>query len=223
VVAVNHRPEHPPAETLQRIAAVGAQAFAVAADMRDPGQVESMVRDVVAQAGRLDYVVSNAAINPLIPWDQTSIEQWDELNETNLRGTWVVATEGAKEMIREGHGGAMVFVSSISAHVAAPGQVAYTATKAGISMLAKSLGAVLGEHGIRVNAVEPGSIDTKMSAPLFENPADLAYYTERIALHRIGRADEIAGAVAFLLSDEASYVTSATLLVDGGFIVNAER
>ena len=89
-------------------------------------------------------------------------------------------------------------------------------------MLAKALGAVLGDHGIRINAVEAGAIDTRMAAPLLVDPAGLKYYEDRIALHRIGRPDEMAGAIAFMLSDDASYVTSATLLVDAGFIVNAE-
>ena len=222
IVAVNQRPTGDPTETLQRIAEGGGTAFSVVADMRDPAAVAAMVAEVAHRAGRLDFLVSNAAINPLVTWDKTSIELWDELCETNLRGTWVVTTEAAKQMIREGHGGAIVCVSSISAHVGAPGQVAYCATKGGISMLAKALGAVLGGHGIRVNAVEPGAVDTKMATPLLDDPVALKYYMDRIALHRVGKPEELAGAIAFLLSEDARYVTSATLLVDGGFIVNAE-
>ena len=223
VVAVNQRPTGDPSQTLARIAAIGGEAFPVVADMRDPGQVQAMVDETARRAGRLDLLVSNAAINPIVRWDETTLELWDELSETNLRGTWLVTTAAAKEMIREGHGGAIVCISSISAHVGAPGQVAYCATKGGISMMAKALGTVLGDHGIRINAVEPGAIDTRMAAPLLESPADLAYYLERIALHRLGTPADIAGTVAFLLSDDAAYITSATLLVDGGFIVNAER
>jgi 3-oxoacyl-[acyl-carrier protein] reductase len=89
-------------------------------------------------------------------------------------------------------------------------------------MLGKALGSVLGRHGIRVNVVEPGFIDTAMSAAMLEMPDVLKYYNERIALQRPGKPAEIAGAVAFLLSDDASYVTSSALLVDAGFIVNAE-
>jgi NAD(P)-dependent dehydrogenase (short-subunit alcohol dehydrogenase family) len=222
VVAVNQLPTMDPAETLSRIEAAGGDGFPVVADMRDPAQVTTMIREVAERGGRLDYVVSNAAINPFMKWDETSIEDFDALSETNFRGTWVVCTEGAKQMIREGHGGAICCISSISAHVGAPGQVAYCGTKAAITMLAKALGAVLGEHGIRVNAIEPGCIDTAMSAPLLDDPAALRYYEERIALHRIGKPEEIASAVAFMLSDDASYVTSGTLLVDAGFIVNAE-
>jgi NAD(P)-dependent dehydrogenase (short-subunit alcohol dehydrogenase family) len=219
IVAVNHRPDQDPAETLGRI---GASGFAVPADMRDPEQVTAMVRGVAARAGRLDYVVSNAAVNPFMKWDETSLEDFNLLFETNVRGAWMVATEGAKQMIREGHGGAICCVSSISAHVGAPGQTAYCGTKGAISMLAKALACDLGEHGIRVNAVEPGWTMTPMAAPMMDDPAVLKYYTERIPLHRGAQPEELANVIAFLLSAEASYVTAATLLVDGGFIVNAE-
>jgi len=222
LVGVNQRPTGDPTETLRRIRAVGGEGFPVVADMRNPQQVIDMVHAVAERGGRLDYVVSNAAINPLMKWDETSLEDFDLLTETNYRGTWVVCTEGAKQMIHERHGGAIVMVSSISAHVGAPTQVAYCGTKGAISMLGKALGSVLGEHGIRVNVVEPGAVRTNMSASMFDDPAVVKYYTERIALHRIGEPEELAGAIAFLLSDDASYITSAALLVDAGFIVNAE-
>jgi NAD(P)-dependent dehydrogenase (short-subunit alcohol dehydrogenase family) len=222
LVAVNHRPEQDPAGTLGQIAEAGGEGFSMAADMRDPAQVAAMVAEVAGRGGRLDYVVSNAAVNPFMAWDETSVDDFDLLFETNVRGTWVVCTEGAKQMIREGHGGAICCVSSISAHVGAPGQTAYCGTKGAISMLAKALGRDLGERGIRVNAVEPGWVKTDMSAPLLADPEALRYYTERVALHRGGEPAELAAAVAWLLSPDASYVTSATLLVDGGFIVNAE-
>jgi NAD(P)-dependent dehydrogenase (short-subunit alcohol dehydrogenase family) len=223
VVGVNQRPTGDPTETLRLIKEAGGEGFPVVADMRDPAAVTAMVAEVAARGGRLDYVVSNAAINPFMDWDKTSVEEFDQLFETNVRGTWIVATEGAKQMMREGHGGAICMVSSISAHVGAPGQTAYCGTKGAISMLGKALGAVLGEHGIRVNVIEPGAVATNMSAPLLEAaPEVLKYYLDRIALHRIGDPAELAAAVAFMLSDDASYVTSATLLVDAGFIVNAE-
>jgi meso-butanediol dehydrogenase/(S,S)-butanediol dehydrogenase/diacetyl reductase len=222
VVAVNQLPEQESAGTLGRIAEAGGQGFPVIADMRDPGQVTAMVYSVAERGGRLDYVVSNAAINPFMAWDETTVEDFNNLFETNVRGTWMVCTEGAKQMIREGHGGAICCVSSISAHVGAPGQTAYCGTKGAISMLAKALGCDLGAHGIRVNAVEPGWVKTNMAAPLLDDPVVLKYYTERIPLHRGAEPAELAATIAYLLSDDASYVTSATLLVDAGFIVNAE-
>ena len=223
LVGVNQRPTGDPTETLRLIKEAGGEAFPVVADMRDPDQVIAMVHDVAKRGGRFDYLVSNAAINPFMPWNETTVEQFNELSETNLRGTWVVTTEAAKQMIAEKHGGAIVCVSSISAHVGAPFQSAYCATKGGISMWTKALGAVVGEHGIRVNAIEPGWIKTNMSAPMFDAAPEVwKYYIDRIALHRPGEPEEMAGAIAFLLSDDASYVTSATLLTDAGFIVNAE-
>jgi NAD(P)-dependent dehydrogenase (short-subunit alcohol dehydrogenase family) len=222
VVAVNRKPGLDAGETLRLIAEAGGEAFDIAADMRDPQAVKAMVRAVAERCGRLDYVVSNAGINPPLTWDETTIEDFDALFETNVRGGWVVCTEAAKQMIAEGHGGAMVMIGSISAHVAGPTQIAYCGTKGAVGMLGKALGSVLGKHGIRVNVVEPGAIDTAMSAAMFAMPEVLRYYNERIALQRPGKPSEIAAAVAFLLSDDASYVTSSALLVDAGFIVNAE-
>ena len=222
LVGVNGRPSDDPAETLRRIKEAGGEGFPVIADLRDPAQVVAMVREVARRGGRLDYAVSNAGINPFMTWDKTSVEDFDELSETNFRGTWLVATAGAKQMIKEGHGGAICCTSSLSAHVSSPSQVAYCGTKAAVSMLAKALGAVLGEHGIRVNAVEPGCIDTPMAASLLADPPALKYYEERIALHRVGKPEEMANVIAFLLSDDASYLTCTTVLADAGFIVNAE-
>jgi NAD(P)-dependent dehydrogenase (short-subunit alcohol dehydrogenase family) len=222
VVAVNQLPNQDPSETLERVRQAGGEAFPVVADMRDPDQVTAMIRTTAERGGRLDYLVSNAAINPFMKWDETSIEDFNRLFETNVRGTWVACTETAKQMIREGHGGAICCVSSISAHVGAPYQTAYCGTKGAISMLAKALGCNLGEHGIRVNAVEPGWVKTPMAADMMDDPVALKYYTDRSALHRGAEPEELAGTIAYLLSDDASYVTCATVLADGGFIVNAE-
>jgi NAD(P)-dependent dehydrogenase (short-subunit alcohol dehydrogenase family) len=222
VVAVNQLAGQDAGGTLRQISEAGGDGFGVIADMRDPEQVTGMVRTAAERGGRLDCIVSNAAINPFMAWDETTVEDFNNLFETNVRGTWMVCTEGAKQMIREGHGGAICCVSSISAHVGAPGQTAYCGTKGAISMLAKALACDLGAHGIRVNAVEPGWVKTPMSAPLMADPAALTYYHDRVALHRGAEPSELAATIAYLLSPDASYVTAATLLVDGGFIVNAE-
>jgi NAD(P)-dependent dehydrogenase (short-subunit alcohol dehydrogenase family) len=222
LVGVNYRSTGDPTVTLQKIKEVGGEGFAVEADMRNPGQVIAMVDEVARKGGRFDYLVSNAAINPFMTWDETTIEDYDRIQETNLRGTWVVCQAAAKQMIKEGHGGAIVTVSSISAWVSARTQVVYCGTKAGIWMLTKALASVVGEHGIRVNCVLPGAIATDMSAELLSDPKLLKYYKERTPLRRIAEPEEVAGAIAFLLSDDASYCTSSELLVDGGFITNAE-
>jgi NAD(P)-dependent dehydrogenase (short-subunit alcohol dehydrogenase family) len=223
LVAVNYRASGDPSPTLEKIAAAGGRGFAVQADMRNPQQVIAMVAETAQVGGRLDLLVSNAAINPLMAWDETTLEDYDRIQETNLRGTWVVCQAAAKEMIREEHGGAIVMVSSISAWAAAREQTVYCSTKAGIWMLSKALGQVLGPHGIRVNSVLPGAILTDMSGPLLDptSPAR-KYYEERTPLGRVADPEEVASVVAFLLSEEARYVNSAELLVDGGFVANVE-
>src|SRR5260370_14764449 len=116
LVGVNGRPSDDPAETLRRIKDAGGEGFAVLADVRDPAQVVGMVQEVARHGGRLDYVVSNAGINPMLKWDETSIEDFDALTETNFRGTWLVVTEGAKQLINEGHGGAGCCTNPAWAH-----------------------------------------------------------------------------------------------------------
>ena len=222
VVAFNHRPSSSPDTTMKMITDAGGTGFPVAADMSVASDIIRMIDGALERAGRLDYIVSNAAINPFLPWDKTPEAAYDLLMDTNLKGTWIVCTEGAKKMIAAGRGGAIVTISSISAYVGAPGQTAYCATKAGILMMSKALARDLGRHGIRVNSILPGAIRTNMSAGLFEDADALRFYTERAALRRVGEADEIAAAAAFLLSDDASFITSAELLVDGGLLVNGE-
>jgi NAD(P)-dependent dehydrogenase (short-subunit alcohol dehydrogenase family) len=223
IVAVNQRPTGDPAETLRRIAAVNGQGFPVVADMRDAAAVREMVATVARQAGRLDILVSNAAVNPLTSWDEITDDIWDEVNDTNVRGAWVVCQAAAKEMIREGHGGAIVAVSSISAWVGASMQVAYTPSKAGVSSLIKSLAIVLGPHGIRCNAVLPGAILTNMSREMLSpGRPELEDLLKRVPLGRVGQPEDIGDVVAFLASDDARYVNGAELLVDGGWLVALE-
>lgn len=222
-MAVNHLPTVDPEETLLRIDAVAGQGFPVEGDVRQPESVLAMVDEVVRNGGGIDLLVSNAAVNPLVPWDEITVELFDSIQETNLRGTWLVCQSVAKQMIKQGRGGAIVAVSSISAWVGAADQIVYCATKAGVSMLIKALSIVLGPHGIRCNAVLPGAISTPMSSALVDpgSPAR-AYYLERTPLGRIGEPEDIGDVIAFLLSDDARFMTSAEILVDGGFVINAE-
>ena len=221
LVAFNHIPGADPGETMEMIAGVGGDGFPVCADVGYPEQVMAMINETTAKGGRLDYIVSNAAINPKMRWDETTLEIYDRLMDVNLKGTWVLCSEGAKQMIKEGHGGSIVTISSISAYVGAFDQTVYCATKAGVLMLSKALALALGDHGIRVNSILPGSIYTGMSR---SHPGTAArrFAEEKSPLGRIGEPEEVASAVAFLLSDDASYITSAELLVDGGMVVNAE-
>ena len=223
VVAVDQLPITNSDETLHAIEAVGGAGFPVVADVRNPEAVELMVAEVVERGGGLDLVVSNAAINPLKKWDEIDVNDFDDIQTTNLRGTWFVCQASAKQMVKQGRGGSIVTVSSISAIAGAEEQIVYCGTKAGVSMLTRALSITLGPHGIRCNTVMPGVILTGMSAELIDadSPAR-QYYLDRTPLRRIGEPSEVADVIAFLLSDDARFVTSGELLVDGGFVVNAE-
>jgi L-rhamnose 1-dehydrogenase len=223
LVAVNFRAGSDPTTTLSLVEKVGGKGFPVEADMRNPQQIIDMVKKTARVGNRLDYLVSNAAINPFMKWDETTIDDYDRIQEINQRGTWVVNQASAKQMVKEGHSGAIVNISSISAWVSASEQTVYCGTKAAIWMLTKALAQVLAPHQIRVNTILVGAVLTDMSWPLLDpDSSTRAYYEERIPLGRIGEPEEIASVVAFLLSEDASYVTSAEILVDGGFIAAAE-
>ena len=223
IVTVAHKPGQDPQPTLDAVRSAGGEASAYPADMRDVTAVRTMVDAVASGADGLDFAVSNAAINPLVPWDEITDDLWDDIHDTNLRGCWALAQQSAKHMVAQGRGGAIVAVSSISARVGAPDQVAYCPAKAGVSNLMMALACVLGPHGVRCNSVLPGAIATDMAKDLLvEGSESLAYYLGRIPLGRIGKPADIAGVVAFLCSEDAQYMTSAELLVDGGFIANAE-
>ena len=221
IVAFNHRPTSNPDKTAQMIKEAGGEGFPVAADMGDPDQILKMIDETVRLGGKLDYIVSNAAINPALKWDETTLEEYDLLMDVNLKGTWIVCTEGAKQMIKEGHGGSIVTMSSISAYIGAVDQTVYCATKAGILMMSKALALVLGEHGIRINCILPGSIYTNMSR---NHPGSAArrFAEMKNPMKRVGESSEVAGAVSFLLSDDASFINGAELLIEGGMIINGE-
>jgi NAD(P)-dependent dehydrogenase (short-subunit alcohol dehydrogenase family) len=141
--------------------------------------------------------------------------------DTNLKGTWVVCSEGAKEMMRQGHGGSIVTISSISAHVGAVDQTVYCATKAGVLMLTKALALVLGRHSIRINSILPGNIYTNMSRSV-PGSAARRFNENKNPLKRLGESPEVASAISFLLSDDASFINGAELTIDGGMVINAE-
>jgi len=222
-VAVNHLPGQDWSETRDAIAAVGGTAISCAVDLRDVTAARAMVDDVAERQGGIDILVSNAGINPLLTWQEITDEVWDDIHTTILRACWALSHQAAQHMVKQERGGSIVAISSISAHVGSAEQVAYCAAKAGVSALMMSLGCVLGGYGIRCNAVAPGAIMTNMSKDiLVEGSPELAYYLDRIPLHRIGQPKDIAGVVAFLCSEDAAYMTTTEVLVDGGFIANAE-
>lgn len=199
-------------------AKLGGGAVAMTCDMADPEQVLALFDRMEADVGVASVLVNNAGIAKPGDFFETSLEDFKSVIDVNLVGTFVATQRAAKAMIAKGIKGAIVNMSSINAQVAIPAIAAYCASKGGVMQLTKSAALALAPHGIRVNAVGPGSIDTAMMAGVNADPAAMKMVMSRTPLQRVGEPREIGDIVAFLASDKASYVTGETIYADGGRI-----
>ena len=213
-VAITYqRRERDARRVCEGIVARGGSASAHAMDTREPGQVRAVVDAIAEEAGRLDVVVANAAINHPDFAAHMDPEAFADVIDVNLRGVFHVARAAARTMLARG-GGSIVTVGSLAALRAAPGQAAYAASKAGMLAFTRNLALELAPRGVRVNAVVGGVLDTGMAARLDHRTK--RRHLELVPIGRPGRAEELAAAVKFLASQEASYVVGHALVVDGG-------
>lgn len=195
----------------------GAEAIFVRADIRDAGEVANLADVACATYGRIDVLVNNAALVQGTSLFESSIDDVLRILDINVGGTFAVSQAFAGRMAAAGNGGSIVNLSSIVALQGAPGLLGYSASKGAIAALTRSLAVALAEHDIRVNAVAPGSIGTENFLEFYEaDPAMRRQLMERTPLRRLGRPDEIASVVAFLASDESSYISGQMIVSDGG-------
>ena len=192
---------------------VPSDVLGVQCDVTDPPQVESAFAQVESDLGNIEVVIANAGITRDALLLRMSDEDWDQVIATNLTGAFRVARRAARPMIRARFG-RIVFISSVVGHLGSAGQVNYAASKAGLVGMARSLARELGSRGVTANVVAPGFIETDMTAELGEDL--VKKYADQIPLGRFGSADDVAGAVEFLSSDAAGYITGALIPVDGG-------
>jgi 3-oxoacyl-[acyl-carrier protein] reductase len=196
-----------------------ADAPRIRCDVRDEAAVRGAVADAADALGGLPDVLVNAAgIYRVAPIGELSTEEWDDVLDTNLRGTFFVAREVAARLRDAGRGGSIVNLASEAGLVADLTEPAahYNASKAGVIALTKQLAVELAQDGIRVNAVAPGPIDTPMLTMMQDPVGGQAWLDAHVPLRRVGTAEEVAEVILFLASDLASYVTGATVPVDGG-------
>ena len=196
-------------------AAIGGTATAGAVDIRDAGQVAAAL-ERAAEQDSLDIVVCTPGINVRKPILQYSAEEFDRVVEVNLKGTFNVLQTAGRIMVAQKKGSIVIF-SSIRSQVVEPGQSVYAATKAGIVQLVRVAAAEFGPHGVRVNAVGPGVVETPLTAPIKANHDWYAAYANKSVFKRWATAEEMVGPTLFLCSDAASYVTGTILLADGGW------
>lgn len=200
---------------LTKVAAEHPEALAIEADVSRPEDVARALAEVTDRFGALDGLVNNAGVADFGPIRDTTFERWRRVMETNLDGPFLM-TQAFTDLLAAQGGGAVVNITSISGLRASTLRVAYGTSKAALAQLTLQQAVELGELGIRVNAVAPGPVATKLAMAV-HSPEIIAAYHDALPLNRYGTEAEIAAAVTFLLSDKASFITGQILAADGGF------
>ncbi|MEN6450143.1 MAG: 3-oxoacyl-[acyl-carrier-protein] reductase [Thermoguttaceae bacterium] len=201
------------ADTVAAVRAAGSEAEPIACDVTDSTRVGEVVDEVIKRWGKLDILVNNAGITRDNVIVRMKDDQWDSVIAVNLRGTFLFTRAAARPMMKA-RGGRIVNIASVSGLMGNPGQANYSASKAGVIGLTRTVARELASRNVTVNAVAPGFIATDMTAKLGEEI--LAKVREEIPLGRMGQPQDIADAVLFLLSPAASFITGHILAVDGG-------
>ena len=220
-VVLAARREDAMAALAEEIAIAGGKASFIRTDVSNPGEVEAMVAHAVETHGRLDIAINNAGVGEtVVPLVEMADADWDEVFDINVRGNFLCLKHEARAMLKAGNGGAIVNVGSVNSFLGCPAFAHYCASKSAQIGLTSSASAELAPQGIRVNLVCPGITDTPLHRRARTRFGD-AVYDDMIArslhLQRAGEPVEIARAIAFLASDEASFITGTTLTADGGF------
>ncbi|MFQ5553990.1 MAG: SDR family NAD(P)-dependent oxidoreductase [Acidimicrobiia bacterium] len=216
-VAISGRKQEPLETAAEHMALEGRPVLPVVAHNRKPEDLAALVDGVVAELGRIDIVVNNAATNPVLaPLVDIETPTYDAIMETNVRGYFLVSQAAARHMIDQGEGGCILNISSVGGVSPDRGLGVYCISKAAINMLTRALAIELGEHGIRVNAIAPGVVRTRFSQALWSNEPLMKQEMAHTPLGRISEPEEVAKLALSLVTDASAYVTGQVLVMDGG-------
>lgn len=203
------------AEVSSEILASGRKSRFFQFDVADSTQVREMIEAAVAFLGRIDILVNSAGIFKRSAVEEISEKDWDRVMAVNLKGTLLCCQAAGTQLIRQGGGGVIVNVASMAAHIPQPYSGAYSASKAAVVILSQMMALEWARHGIRVNAVSPGSVLTPLLRSVYETEEAMTKRARSIPLSRLAQPEEVAAAVVFLACDESSFVTGHDLHVDG--------
>jgi glucose 1-dehydrogenase len=219
-IAVNYRSHPEDADAVaDTVRGHGRRAITVGADVSDRGAVDAMVETTVDQLGRVDIVVANAYYSKRQPFLELDPDEVQRTIDVTLVGAFHVAQAGARQMVEQGNGGALLFISSVMAHLTMPTSMPYNAAKAGMNRMAMVIGAGLLEHRIRANVIEPGWTDTPGERQFMSEEA-IQEAAKSLPWKRLGTIEDLGNAAAFLCSDAADYINGAVLRVDGGLMLS---
>jgi glucose 1-dehydrogenase/3-oxoacyl-[acyl-carrier protein] reductase len=205
-------------ELRQEILSTGRRAITVRADVTSREEVESMFEQAWREMGGIDILVNNAGIETIVPFLELTDEQWRNVTDVNLGGSWRCAQVFCRHLVAAGRQGAIVNIGSIQAARVLPGRTHYAPSKLAIEALTRNVSAEMTPHGIRVNCIHPGLIETPMTEWVTKDANLLSTVLSQISMGRTGKPDDIAEVAAFLASDEARYVTGQSFYVDGGWV-----
>jgi NAD(P)-dependent dehydrogenase (short-subunit alcohol dehydrogenase family) len=206
----------------QEIESLGCRALPLQLDVRDFDSIRQMVENAIQHCGQIDILVNNAGCNVRKPGIEVTWDDWNLVLNTNLRGTFFVAQAVAKKMIPRQYG-RIINIGSVTSVFGYAGMAPYCASRGGVKQLTMSLADDWGKFGITVNCLAPGWFKTDQTKVLYENKDWVDYLTDRIPLKRPGTPHDLDGAVVFLASDAAEYLTGQTLLIDGGITTGSTR
>ena len=207
-------------KVVDEIEKMGGEAMAVKCDVTKKEEVDEMVKKTIEKWGRADILVNNAGICQFKPFLELTEEDWDRTLDINLKGYFLCAQAVAKEMVKQ-KSGVIINIASVAmgqVGIGFPNITHYCASKGGIVAMTEAMALELAPFNIRVNAVAPGMIDTPMIDTTKQDPKMMEATLARVPLHRVGKPEEVSNLVLFLASDQSSYITGSTIVIDGGWL-----